>query len=90
LVWIASASVLAFSPSTLADEGGVPFWFSGSYASLAAVPPNPGWSLPLQGYYYSGDASRTKSFSHGDSVTSGISIWLAVIPAQAGIQEMLE
>lgn len=74
MVWIASATALAFSPSTRADQSGVPFWFSGSYASLAAIPPNLGWSLPLQGYYYSGDASRTKSFSHGDSVTSGICI----------------
>ena len=46
---IASATVLTLSPNARADEGGVPFWFSGQYASLAAVPATPGWSLPMQG-----------------------------------------
>ena len=55
-----------------ADEGGVPFWFSGQYASLAAVPATPGWSLPMQGYYYNGSASRNKSFTIGDSVAFGL------------------
>jgi hypothetical protein len=55
-----------------ADEGGVPFWFSGQYASLSAVPAAPGWALPMQGYYYSGDASRSKSFSHGNVTTFGL------------------
>lgn len=62
--------VVALLPwaSVRADEGGVPFWFSGQYASLAAVPATPGWSLPIQGYYYSGDASRDRSIPRGDSV----------------------
>ncbi|MEZ5463278.1 transporter [Dokdonella sp.] len=55
-----------------ADEGGVPFWFSGAYASLAAVPATPGWTLPVQGYYYSGDASATRSFQQGDSISAGV------------------
>ena len=55
------------------DEGGVPFWFSGQYASLAAVPATPGWSLPMQGYYYSGDASGGKALTRGDSVALGLS-----------------
>ena len=55
-----------------ADEGGVPFWFSGQYASLAATPATPGWSLAMQGYYYSGDASASKSFTHGDITTLGL------------------
>ncbi len=70
---LVSASILAVaSGNALADEGGVPFWFSGSYASLAAVPATPGWSLPMQGYYYSGDASSKKSFHRGDSVSAGL------------------
>lgn len=66
----AALALLAFAAS--ADEGGVPFWFSGQYASLAAVPATPGWSLPVQGYYYSGDASKSRSLSHGGSVTLGL------------------
>ena len=63
------AAAMLVSAPVLADEGGVPFWFSGQYASLAAVPATPGWSLPIQGYYYSGDASGSKSFTRGDSIT---------------------
>jgi hypothetical protein len=67
------ACVLAsFAQHVLADEGGVPFWFSGAYASLAAVPATPGWSLPAQGYFYSGDASASKSFHRGDSISTGL------------------
>ena len=54
------------------DEGGVPFWTSGTYASFAAVPPDPGWYMPIQLYYYNGDASGTKSFQRGDAVVSGL------------------
>ena len=47
---LGAAAVLVSTPA-LADEGGVPFWFSGQYASLAAVPATPGWALPMQGYF---------------------------------------
>lgn len=62
----------ALLPDARADEGGVPFWFSGAYASLAAVPATPGWSMPVQAYYYSGDASASKQFSRGDSIAAGL------------------
>ncbi len=65
-------AVLFVANPVLADEGGVAFWFSGQYASLAAVPATPGWVLPLQGYYYNGSASKSKSFTGGDSVTLGL------------------
>jgi hypothetical protein len=68
--------------STRADEGGVPFWFSGQYASLAAVPATPGGSLAMQGYYYSGDASGSKSFTHGDSLTLGLNSRTPLLLAQ--------
>ncbi len=48
------ACVLAPFPAAQADEGGVSFWLPGQYASMAAVPPAPGWSLTLMPYYYSG------------------------------------
>src|SRR5262249_20807905 len=65
---------IALMPSEKAfpDEGGVPFWPSGTYASFAAVPPEPGWYMPIQLYYYNGDASGTKSFQRGDAVVSGL------------------
>jgi len=33
-----------------ADEGGVPFWFSGQFSSISAVSPTPGWSMVLTPY----------------------------------------
>jgi hypothetical protein len=47
---LVSASVLAFSPIARADVGGVPFWLSGQFASLAAVPAAPGWLLVTSPY----------------------------------------
>jgi len=41
----------------VADEGGVSFWLSGQYGSLAAVPAQPGWSLAILNYYTSLNAS---------------------------------
>jgi hypothetical protein len=79
---IACAAGFAPAAPARADEGGVPFWMSGQFASLAAVPATPGWSLPLQGYYYDGDASRTKSFTRGVSVTGGLKSRLPLILAQ--------
>ena len=64
-VWVASLATNAH-----ADQDGVPFWFSGSYASLAAVPANPGWSLVMKAFRINGTptsvgpkppASRTNS-----------------------------
>jgi len=49
-------AVLCSQPA-FADEGGVSFWRSGSFSSFAAVPVDPGWSLPL--YYYHGSADAT-------------------------------
>jgi hypothetical protein len=46
------ASTLMLLPwaSARADEGGVRFWLPGQYASLAAAPGQPGWSLPITLY----------------------------------------
>ena len=68
----AAAAVMFAANPVSAYQGGVPFWTSGQYASLAAVPATPGWSLPIQGYYYSGSASQSKSLTHGNSVTLGL------------------
>jgi hypothetical protein len=51
-----------------ADEGGASFWLPGQYASLAAVPPSPGWSLSTDAYFYSGKASVSEIFSTGETI----------------------
>ncbi len=55
-----------------ADEGGVSLWLPGQYGSFAAVAPEPGWSLPLLTYYYSGDAGRGQAIEAGGAVRLGI------------------
>ena len=79
---LAAGVLVTISPDTHADEGGVPFWFSGAYASLAAVPASPGWSMPSQAYYYSGDASQSETFAHGDTLTAGLNSRLPLLLVQ--------
>ena len=78
---IALAAGIAASPA-MADEGGVPFWFSGQYASFAAVPATPGWSAPAQAYYYSGSASRSSELPRGNVATAGLSTTLPLLLVQ--------
>src|SRR5690349_2241284 len=55
---IAFALGFAFSPApSLADAGGVSFWVPGLFGSLAAAPPQPGWSSALIYYHTSVSAS---------------------------------
>jgi hypothetical protein len=53
---------------SLADEGGASLYLPGSYASLAAVPGEPGWSIALS-YYHSNasisDVSETADIAYG-------------------------
>ncbi|QWD95367.1 transporter [Polynucleobacter sp. MG-Unter2-18] len=72
------------SQALLADEGGVPFWMSGQYASMAAVPSQPGWSLVLMPYVYSGSADKSKNFQHGQSVNAGLSARESIFLFQLG------
>jgi hypothetical protein len=58
----------------LADEGGVSFWLPGQFGSLAAVPLEPGWSLPLVYYHTSSDAGGSKDFAIGGKVTAGLDV----------------
>jgi hypothetical protein len=52
-----------------ADEGGVAFWLSGSFGSLAAVPQEPGWTLPTIYYHTSlkggGEVAAPRQFTIG-------------------------
>ena len=56
----------------MADEGGVSFWLPGQFGSLAAVPTEPGWSLPVIYYHSSLDAGGEKNFVVGGQVTAGL------------------
>lgn len=55
-----------------ADEGGTSFWLPGQFGSFAAVPGDPGWSLPLVYYHTSVEASGEKSFAIGGRITAGL------------------
>ncbi len=81
------AVALVLSKPVRADEGGVPFWLSGQFASLAAVPATPGWSLPpMQGHFYNGDAAASKALPRGDSVAARAVIAHATRPVPAELR----
>lgn len=72
----ATASILAMvtilvSPHARADEGGTPFWTSGQFASFAAMPATPGWSLSVQPYFYDGSGAASDVSAKGDKLTFG-------------------
>ena len=48
--FVFAASACSTTPS-LADEGGVSFWFPGLYGSLAAAPQVPGWAIGIIDIY---------------------------------------
>jgi hypothetical protein len=62
-----------------ADEGGVPFWLSGGYASFVAVPLQPGWYIPTQFYYYEGGTHTGKTFQRGESLYGDVHTQLALV-----------
>jgi hypothetical protein len=80
---IISAGLLS-SQVVLADEGGVPFWMSGQYASMAAVPMATGWSLVAMPYAYSGSADKSKTFQRGQSINAGVSTRESLVLTQLG------
>ena len=71
-----SAFALAAASTARADQGGVPFWFSGQMASLSATAPSPGATLGLVGYGYTGSAGASKAFEIGTNVVADIKIGL--------------
>jgi hypothetical protein len=72
------------SQMAFADEGGASFWLSGQYASMAAVPPSPGWSLVTMPYIYSGKGDQSKAYQLGKSVNVGLSTRESIILFQLG------
>ncbi|MBU3594838.1 transporter [Polynucleobacter sp. 86C-FISCH] len=77
-------TISLFSSGTYADEGGVPFWLSGQYASMAAVPMATGWSLVAMPYSYSGSADKSKTFQRGQSLNAGLSARESFVLMQLG------
>ena len=74
---LVSALVMTAWTGSYGDEGGASFWLPGQYASLAAVPPTPGWSLPTDFYYYRGKASASDTFNRGETLSLGPESWEA-------------
>lgn len=68
----AGAALLAVAPGALADEGGVSFWLPGQMGSFAAVPSEPGWTIPAIYYHTSTDAGGEKVFPRGGRLTAGL------------------
>jgi hypothetical protein len=69
-----------------ADETGASFWLSGSYASYAAVPATPGWSVETTFYHATADAGRAASFTRGGRIEVGLdtaSNYFLVTPSYA-------
>ncbi len=77
-----AAALVGLASSASADEGGVAFWFSGQYASFAALPVSPGWSFPAQGYYYDGGVSDDIELRPGNLVTAGLDTTMPLLLVQ--------
>lgn len=72
LAGLLAAAMVA--PPAFADEAGVSVWLPGQFGSLAAVPGEVGWSLPLVYYHAAGDAGVGKDFEIGGRVTAGLNV----------------
>ena len=63
---------LSVARPAAADEGGVSFWLPGQQGSFAAVPGEPGWSLPIIYYHTSSDADASRAFQIGGRTALGV------------------
>ena len=61
----ATLAVLLQSTAAFADEGGASVWLPGQFASFAAVPGDPGFSLETIFYVRSASATSGVAFSRG-------------------------
>jgi hypothetical protein len=69
---VVGAMMGAAAPEAFADEGGVSFWAPGQFGSFAAVPSEPGWSLPVVYYHTSVSAGAEEAFHRGGRIVTGI------------------
>jgi hypothetical protein len=67
--WLVLASVVGSPTLAAADEGGISFWLTGQFGSLAAAPQQPGWSVANVYYHTSvsadGEVAAARQFSIG-------------------------
>jgi hypothetical protein len=69
---LAATFGLALSPvAAIADEGGASVWLPGQFASFAAVPGDPGFSLEALFYLRKASATAGTSFSRGGGLLLG-------------------
>ena len=74
-VWATAAPMLLLPvAAALADEGGASVWLPGQFASFAAVPGDPGFSLETILYARKASASAGTTFSRGGSLLAGIDV----------------
>lgn len=71
LTLIISSWVL-ISPLAYSDEGGVSFWLPGQFGSMAAVPGDPGWSIPLIYYHSSVGIEGSEETPTAGRITLGL------------------
>ena len=72
VVPLAAAFSMALPATTvLADEGGASVWLPGQFASFAAVPGDPGFSLEALFYFRKASAAAGTSFSRGGGLLLG-------------------
>lgn len=69
---MAAAIGLIGATPAVADEGGVPFWLSGQFGSLAAAPSTPGWQAAAIYYHSSVDAGRGQVIPRGGRIEAGL------------------
>ena len=71
---IAALAVLLQPAAAWADEGGASVWLPGQFASFAAVPGDPGFSLETIVYVRSASATAGVNFSRGGSLLAGLAV----------------
>lgn len=67
-------AVCATADPSLADESGASAWLPGQFASFAAVPGDPGFSLETIYYRRSASAGASRSFSIGGGIAAGLDL----------------
>lgn len=85
---LAAGAVAMTAPSAKADEGGVPFWLSGQFGSLAAAPQVPGWSFANT--YYHGSASAGGDVAVARQFTIGKFTPTATVSFNANVNARLD
>jgi len=67
-----------------ADENGASVWLPGSFASLAAVPVEPGFYVLAMPYVYGGSHTGSKGLPRGGSVSAELDAQVAILATLVG------